>query len=294
MALNKDAVYTAAKGYIYTAPVDTAAPTVAQISGFDPDVTGNEVQTVTVTGSPTGGTFTLTYDTQTTSALPYNATPAAVQTALEALTNIGAGNVTVSGGPLPGTAITVTFKGELANTDVAQMTATSSLTGGSTPAVSVSTTGLAWAWKNIGHTARDELPVFGYEGGDVETRGTWQAEVIKTVVTEPASDYVTFNVHQFDKTNMEFYYGQASTSADPNVYSVASSGVAAVKRALLIVIVDGDYKLGFYAPSTEIRREDSIELAVDEFAFMPLRATLTKSDASSVLFSWLNVGSSAA
>ena len=200
MALNKDAVYTAAKGYIFTAPIDTTAPTVAQITGFD-------------SGTPAMETF-------------------------------------ASDGITPQT------------------------------------------WDIVGHTARDELPVFGYEGGDVETRGTWQAEVIKTVVTEPASDYVTFNVHQFDKSNMEFYYGQTSSDADPNIYSVTESGVTAVERALLIVIVDGTYKLGFYAPSTEIRREDSIELAVDEFAYMPLRATLTKSDVAPVLFSWINVGAS--
>lgn len=147
-------------------------------------------------------------------------------------------------------------------------------------------------WENVGHTARDELPVFGYEGGDTETRGTWQAEVIKTVVTDPAADYVTFNVHQFDEANLEFYYGSANTSTEDGVYSVDSAGVNAVKRALLIIILDGDFRLGFYAPSVDIRREDSVELAVDEFAYMPLRATLTKTPGKP-LFSWLNVTASA-
>lgn len=98
-----------------------------------------EVQTVTITGTPTGGTYTLTFNGQTTAAIPYNATAAQVRTALEALSNIGAGNVTTSGGPHPGTAVNVTFVGALANTNVAQMTATGSLSGGSTPAVAVTT-----------------------------------------------------------------------------------------------------------------------------------------------------------
>lgn len=97
----------------------------------------DEVQTVTVTGVPTGGTFTLTYSGQTTGAIAYNATATAVQTALTALSNVGAGNVEVTGSA--GGPYTVTFQGTLADENVAQMTATASLTGGTTPGVTVAT-----------------------------------------------------------------------------------------------------------------------------------------------------------
>jgi hypothetical protein len=100
----------------------------------------NEVQTVTITGTPTGGTFTLTFSGQTTSSIAYNAIAATVRTALEGLSNINPGDVTVAGGPLPGTAATVTFTGQYSSTDVAQMTATGSFTGGTSPAVAVTTT----------------------------------------------------------------------------------------------------------------------------------------------------------
>jgi len=100
----------------------------------------NEVQTITVTGTPTGGSFTLTLNGQTTAAIAYNAAATAVKTALEALTNIAVGDVTTSGGPLPTTAVTVTFAGAYASSDVAQMTATGSFTGGTSPAVAVTTT----------------------------------------------------------------------------------------------------------------------------------------------------------
>lgn len=99
----------------------------------------NEVQQIAITGTATGGTFTLTYAGQTTAAIAYNATAAAVKTALVALSNIGANDVVTAGGALPGTPVTVTFQGALADTDVAQMTATSSLTG-TTPAVVITTT----------------------------------------------------------------------------------------------------------------------------------------------------------
>lgn len=101
----------------------------------------NEAQTVTITGVPTGGTFTLTYKGATTTNIAYNATNTAVQTALASLSTIGSGNVTVTGGPGPGTPYVATFVGTLAAQDVPVMTASAAgLTGGTTPAVAVTTT----------------------------------------------------------------------------------------------------------------------------------------------------------
>jgi hypothetical protein len=111
-------------------------------TNISPYVVGsvNEVQTVTITGTPTGGTFTLTYSGQTTAAIAYNATAAAVDSALEALSNVGAGQVAVTGGPGPGTPYVVTFTGTLAGKNVNQMTATGTFTGGTTPTIAVTTT----------------------------------------------------------------------------------------------------------------------------------------------------------
>lgn len=96
----------------------------------------NEVQTIGL-GSASAGTITITFAGQTTAAIAFNATAAAVQSALEALSNIAPGDVAVTGGPLPG-AITLTFGGAYAGVDVAQVTVTpTGLTGGT---VTVATT----------------------------------------------------------------------------------------------------------------------------------------------------------
>lgn len=63
---------------------------------FRPQV--DEIQQIALNGA-TAGTFTLTFDGETTAALAFDATAGDVQAALEALTNIGAGVVTVSGSP---------------------------------------------------------------------------------------------------------------------------------------------------------------------------------------------------
>ena len=73
----------------------------------------SDVQTLAVPGGPTGGAFTLTFGGQTTAAISFNATAAQVQAALTALSNIGPGNLACTGGPLPGTNVTITFAGSM-------------------------------------------------------------------------------------------------------------------------------------------------------------------------------------
>jgi len=98
----------------------------------------DEVQTISITGSPDGGTFTLTFNGETTSTLDFDASAAEIQSALEALSTVGAGNVACVGGDLPDNAVTVTFQNSLAGTDVALISIDDSgLTGGTTPTGSV-------------------------------------------------------------------------------------------------------------------------------------------------------------
>jgi hypothetical protein len=122
-----------AKCSITSRPLQGAAVPVA---GTD------EVQTVTITGTPTGGTYTLTFSGQTTTGIAYNAAASAVQSALEALSNITPGDIVCAGGPHPGTPVTVSFGGgSYDGSDVPQMTASAAgLTGGTSPAVTVTTT----------------------------------------------------------------------------------------------------------------------------------------------------------
>jgi hypothetical protein len=96
----------------------------------------NEVQTVTITGSPTGGTFKLGLDGSVTSDIAPDATASAVGSALVALPTIGTGNVAVTGSA--GGPYTVTFQGALANRGHSLLTKDSLLlTGGTTPNISI-------------------------------------------------------------------------------------------------------------------------------------------------------------
>ena len=96
----------------------------------------NEKQSVKVEG--TAGNFKLAWVdplgvADETANIKFNATAAEVREALEALDTINPGDVVVTGGPgseSGGTPYVVEFGGRFADTDVAQLTATDTLTGG--------------------------------------------------------------------------------------------------------------------------------------------------------------------
>ena len=87
--------------------------------GFGPfnDMKTNETQTVRVTNA-TDGTFTLTFAGQTTAPIAWNATAAAVQSALEALSNVEPGDVVATGGPVNTANVSVNFRGAYSQENV--------------------------------------------------------------------------------------------------------------------------------------------------------------------------------
>jgi hypothetical protein len=104
----------------------------------------NEIQTVTISGQPTGGTFALFFPvgneaTNTTQAIAYNADRNIIKAFLESIPAIGPNNVIVSGGPLPNVPIEILFTGDLGYNDVPQLQAIPALTGGTLPTILVET-----------------------------------------------------------------------------------------------------------------------------------------------------------
>jgi hypothetical protein len=86
----------------------------------------NSQQWTYALGGATGGTFDLILNGETASAIAYDATSATIQTALEGLASMSAGDVTVTGdGPH-----TITLAGNFANTSGSTLTDTDNTSGG--------------------------------------------------------------------------------------------------------------------------------------------------------------------
>lgn len=164
---------------------------------------GNRVQVVTITGSPTGGTFKLSLGGVETSALAYNISTAAMQTAIRALGTAFAA-ATVSG--TAGTTYTITLAvvggaaGPITVTD-------NSLTGGSSPAVVVAQSpALDTGLRAV--------------GGDW-SQAAWGQGMDITVKVSDVASYVDENgtTHSAFQENLvlllvEAYYGFVMGSAD--------------------------------------------------------------------------------
>lgn len=151
----------------------------------------------------------------------------------------------------------------------------------------------ATGWTDLGHTSREDLPEFGFEGGEIETRGTWRTAALREVTTEVAVDYVIVRLHQFDEEGLALYYGLDNQSLVEGEFAVGGAVLQSTPRSLLIVIVDGDRKIAFYAPNASIRREEELTMAVDEFAVLPLRCTFLDPEASDTAalghrFAWIS------
>lgn len=127
-------------------PTAKAASYGHRTAGAPTDGT-DEVQTITIGGTPTGGTFTLTFDGHTTAPIAWSSTNATlianIDAALGALPNIGsASNVTTADSTLSSGIgdLTVTFVAALGKLAVPTMTANASGLTGTAPTVSVAET----------------------------------------------------------------------------------------------------------------------------------------------------------
>ena len=91
---------------------------------------GSASSTLTITGAPTGGTFTITVDGEPTEPIAYNASSATIADAVNAIEGVSGAKVT--GGAFPANAKTLTLN------ERATVTATGAFTGGTSPAIAVS------------------------------------------------------------------------------------------------------------------------------------------------------------
>lgn len=129
---------------VVVAPITVAFPTqlsdIINIASTDASYKA-EVQSLTLSGGPTGGTFTLSFQSIETAPIAYDAAAADIQTALNLLSSISSqGGVTCSGGPLGTTAVTITFGVDGIQPLIVAPSTGNSLTGGTTPSASVTET----------------------------------------------------------------------------------------------------------------------------------------------------------
>jgi hypothetical protein len=134
-------------------PTALEIPTTVSQLGLERDSGIREtlLQWVVITGSPTGGRFTLTVTfpgggTATTAAIDHNATAGAIQSALISA-GVNSGDVVAEGGPLPDKPVSLRFRNTLGppnNIPPLTATVTVAFTGGTNPAIQIVANGAVY------------------------------------------------------------------------------------------------------------------------------------------------------
>lgn len=134
-----------------------AQNSLIKVDGYPPDSTAtSELQTMSRASSPTAGTYTLTYEGQTTAAIAYNANTDTIKAALEALSTVNTGDITVGGGAngLADGDVTFTFSTNLG--DVSTIYADgSNLVATGDPIIAETTKGVAAYMSRSSNTVDD-------------------------------------------------------------------------------------------------------------------------------------------
>jgi hypothetical protein len=177
---------------------------------FDLPLTRLNAQTITIEGTPTNGTFTIAYtsqdgSTETTYGIAHNAVAADVETALETLPNVAASDVTVTGGPGPGTPWVVTI-----NTVGAYvLSVTGTFTGGSGVNIHVEPAAFDLTGASVYATFKQNKGLA--DDGDGVFQYSWIAGVADGItVATPATGVAVLTITDTDSatylTNNAYYY----------------------------------------------------------------------------------------
>ena len=152
-------------------------------------------------------------------------------------------------------------------------TAAPATTASAIAALNLEAATLATAWKNAGHTSRENNVTLGRDGGDRTTKGSWQSPALRETVA-PITWTLGFKALQIDNSNLAMYFGGGGITVVDR-FDVPDSPTP-VEKALWLCMVDGTYRLPLYIPKVSVLGGDPIEADVENFLELDMVATVLK------------------
>ncbi len=212
---------------VITGGLSTNAVTPLTAADGSPDVGACVQHVYTVTGAGSSGTFTLTYDGQTTTAIAYNASAATIKTALEVLSTVAVDDITVtfqSGSDFsavtPTNAMILTFKSTLGSVNA--LTGTESMGTATAIVVKTFTTGFTtittpphWrAWKPVASYTGTTNPGIMPDGGS-NIGCLCFGRIFLNSMKNPHQWFCTrtFDPRDFDSTGKDIFAATTSQNA---------------------------------------------------------------------------------
>jgi hypothetical protein len=255
----------------FFATADTAGPQAVAFTA--------EVQTVTITGTPTGGTFTLTWRGLSSGSQAYNVPTATLQTALRTAWNMATLTVTGSAGA----SYVITFPAGRGNVPLA--TATSALTGGTTPTIGVVETtpgagaspasaAIPAAFTDAGWCTQAGL-VANVNESNTEIKGFGSTSTLRVIISESSRSFDL----EFLETNMvsvpvynRLPVGSVVPAGDGS-FAVPVGGPLTQTYAGIFDVVDGYNHIRLYCPRLQVSAIKNYTVAAGQQISWPVTLT---------------------
>lgn len=141
------------------------------------------------------------------------------------------------------------------------------------------------AWKEVGHTSVDDILSWATEGGEKTVLASLQSSSLRST-TSARTESFSVSLLQWDKETLPFYFGSnMKLISGSSIFHGVASNPTPVKRALLIVLEDGQNKFAIYAPSAEIARGDDLSIdSTEDLAALPITISLLNHESNDWAF----------
>lgn len=148
--------------------------------------------------------------------------------------------------------------------------------------------------RSLGHTSTEDLPAWDGDGGDTETKGSWERQKLREVAKDVEVNWFAVKAMQFDNEIMSLASGGGDASRPSQFWAPKTKRFPEL-GALIVYIDNAGGVIGELVPRCSVRKDAAAEHATDEFSTIPLRFTqLTPRDGLAELI-WIgrNFGSDA-
>lgn len=140
-------------------------------------------------------------------------------------------------------------------------------------------------WQALGHTSRENSVAMNKEGGEATQSGSWWEEALDSSYAATTWG-LTVNSLQVDALTLGLAFGGGTLDTSAGSYLVKD--IVPQAKALYILMIGGNRRMGIYVPNTTISIGDAPEIPTDTFFEISLSASILNSPTSGARFQFFH------
>lgn len=140
-------------------------------------------------------------------------------------------------------------------------------------------------WQALGHTSRENTVSMNKEGGEASQSGSWWEQAL-----DSSYEATTWGINvaslQVDALTLGLAFGGGTLDTAKGSYLVKD--IVPQRKALFILMVGGNRRMGIYIPNTTVSVGDAPEIAIDTFFEISLSASILNSPTTGARFQFFH------